>query len=267
MKILVLSPHRDDAAFSLTLAIQAWLRAGHTVDVLNIFTRSDYAPFSDAESLHANDRASFVTALRRREDEAWRKQQGSVVLQRIDPNLGVLTLIDLNFKDAPIRLRCPPEEIFTRAVDPNDKAIAKLGGALERSAHAALVVPLALGDHIDHRTVREAALRTGGTQPLAFYEDLPYAASPDVLSNLSVLTSELARALATPLTPALGPASPNAVAIKLRAALCYDSQIDNATAELIAQFATRYSGAERLWANPAWQALGLTNAELDTTLP
>jgi len=38
MKITVLSPHRDDAAFSVGLAIAEWLNAGYAVEVVNCFT-------------------------------------------------------------------------------------------------------------------------------------------------------------------------------------------------------------------------------------
>ena len=69
LKILVLSPHRDDAAFSLSIAITNWLTARHSVTVLNVFTRSRYAPFSDAAFVHENDELSYVSAMRLREDE------------------------------------------------------------------------------------------------------------------------------------------------------------------------------------------------------
>ena len=37
--------------------------------VLNIFTRSRYAPYSDAGFVHENDQLSYVSAMRLREDE------------------------------------------------------------------------------------------------------------------------------------------------------------------------------------------------------
>ncbi len=158
MKILVLSPHRGDAAFSLSLAITGWLKARHTVTILNVFTRSLQAPFSDAEFVHENDRLSYVSAMRLREDE--------VFVQRLTQDLprsakGNLQMVDLNLKDAPIRLRCPLEEVCDRPVNPDDPAIEKIRRALERQAEAgameALVLPLALGEHVDHLTVRAAA--------------------------------------------------------------------------------------------------------------
>ena len=68
MKIVVVSPHRSDAAFSLGLAVGSWLEQGHTVEVMNVFTRTEHAPYSDVDSLHPNDRMSFASAVRKRED-------------------------------------------------------------------------------------------------------------------------------------------------------------------------------------------------------
>ena len=122
MKIVIVSPYRMDAALGLGLAVDAWLEQGHAVEVVNCFTRSEHAPHSDADSVHANDRLSFVSALRKREDEAWQKLYRSAKL----------TLTDLNLKDAPLRLHCAPEEVFSVAVNESDKSFAKIAKALEQ---------------------------------------------------------------------------------------------------------------------------------------
>ena len=70
MKIFVLSPHRDDAAFSLALSITHWLSVGHEVTVINVFTRSLYAPYADSEAMPASARLDHVSTLRRHEDRA-----------------------------------------------------------------------------------------------------------------------------------------------------------------------------------------------------
>ena len=85
-----------------------------------------------------------------------------------------LSLKDLNVKDAPLRMHCPVEEVRTVAVNPFDKAMLKLLKAVEGAD--AVVAPLALGGHVDHRTAREAtAAMAMGAKPWAFYEDLPDA--------------------------------------------------------------------------------------------
>jgi LmbE family N-acetylglucosaminyl deacetylase len=245
VKIAVVSPHRGDAALALGLAVEAWLGQGHAVEVVSCFTRSEFAPYSDAGSLHANDRMSFVTAVRKREDEAWRKQYG----------VAKLTLTELNLKDAPMRLHCGPEQVFGRAADASEKVVAKIRRAMELSKAGAVVLPLGLGGHVDHLSARDAVLsgETSGL-PLAFYEELPEAARgvgiEDAVSQLSLgLGAELQAAFAGGAQEA-----EEAVGRKRRVAWCYDSQIDESVTAEIAAFCGRYGGRERVWANAAWRA-------------
>ena len=246
MKIVVLSPHRDDAAFSLSLAIASWLDRGHAVEVVNCFTRSEYAPFADMTAVHANDRMTYVTALRLKEDESWRKQYGAGQKR--------LTLKDLNVKDAPLRLHCGIEEVFAAAVNPADKAMGKVQKALESAG--AVVLPLALGGHVDHRTALEAALRLlTPERPCAFYEDLPYALELPA-GEIEQAAAALGAALNAELAPAFAGAAQDpeaAVRRKRRLALCYDSQIEDAMADRMAAFCRQYDGRERIWANAAWR--------------
>lgn len=243
MKIAVLSPHRDDAAFSASLAIDFWLGQGHSVTIVNCFTRSDYAPFSDAQSLHPNDRLSYVTALRLREDERWSRSFGAG-----------LKLIDLNLKDAPLRLRCGIDDVCTAPIKVEDKALSKIHNALTRLSPDAFLLPLALGAHVDHRTVLESVrpLLIAGLA-YACYEDLPYAARP----GAAAVIAETAHAITPLLRPTFTEAARDtqaAMVRKRKLALAYDSQVDDITTDQIAAFSTRYKGRERLWANPAWCA-------------
>jgi LmbE family N-acetylglucosaminyl deacetylase len=252
LKILILSPHRDDAAFSLSIAITNWLTARHTVTILNVFTRSRYAPYSDADFVHENDQLSYVSAMRLREDEHF--------LRRITETLpkglkNQLHMIDLNLKDAPIRLRIPLEELSDTPVNPADPAIEKIRKALtkqsESGAMEALVLPAALGKHVDHLTVREAALPLVSTIPAAFFEDLPYATThPRAATDLESLRESFDQRN-EPLSPVLYQLD-SAVERKRKLILGYASQIDDEAGTLISEFATRYNGGERLWANHAW---------------
>jgi hypothetical protein len=115
----------------------------------------------------------------------------------------------------------------------------------------ALVLPAALGNHIDHLTVREAAMHLTTVLPSAFYEDLPYAATcPSAATDLDRLR-DAAATLKEPLSPVIYQIE-SAVEFKRRLVLGYASQIDNDTGTLITDFATRYNGGERLWANQSW---------------
>jgi LmbE family N-acetylglucosaminyl deacetylase len=245
MKIAVLSPHRDDAAFSLSLAIEFWLSLGHTVTVVNCFTRSEYAPYSDVESIHSNDRRSYVTALRLREDEAWCRHYGKG-----------LTHVDLNLKDAPLRLACTAEQVCSLPVNPSEKAFSKIRAALEPLTSHLFVLPLALGAHVDHLTARDAAISSNIMQgACAFYEDLPYAARPDVAETIADIAHTLGSL--SPMFPQPEQDPLLAEQRKRRLALCYDSQIDDDVTHQIASFSRRYGGRERLWANSLWRTSAL----------
>jgi LmbE family N-acetylglucosaminyl deacetylase len=243
LNILVLSPHRDDAAFSLSLSIAHWLAVGHRVTILNVFTRSLYAPYSDAESVHENDRLSWVSAMRKREDEAFLKQVPGA------------SMIDLNIKDAPIRLHCDASIVCDMDVDPNDSALPKIRKAVARQLETphALVIPLGLGHHVDHRVVRDAVLPLTPDRPCAFYEELPYATRDGVRVDLSRFREDTEHRFHEDLHPVLCHGTHTRPAEhKRRIALLYSSQIDAELADTIANFSHRYHGAERMWANQAW---------------
>ena len=250
--ILILSPHRDDSAFSLSIAIIKWLTARHTVTILNVFTRSRYAPYSDAAFVHENDELSYVSAMRLREDEHFLRRVTETLPKGLKNHLH---MIDLNLKDAPIRLRIPLEELSDTPVNPTDPSIEKIRKALTRQSEAgameALVLPAALGKHIDHLTVREAAMPFTSTIPSAFFEDLPYATThPSAATDLESLR-EAAEQCHEPLSPVLYKIE-SAVERKRKLIVGYASQIDDEAGTLISEFATRYNGGERLWANHAW---------------
>jgi LmbE family N-acetylglucosaminyl deacetylase len=190
--------------------------------------------------------------MRLREDEHF--------LRRITQNLpkglkNNLHMVDLNLKDAPIRLRIPLEELSDTPVNSADHAIEKIRKALTKQSEAgtmnALVLPAALGSHIDHLTVREAAISFTTQIPAAFYEDLPYATThPSAATDLEILR-EAAVNRNEPLAPVIYQIE-SAVERKQKLVLGYASQIDDEAGALISNFATRYNGGERLWVNRQW---------------
>ncbi|CAN5475177.1 hypothetical protein BH10ACI4_BH10ACI4_26780 [soil metagenome] len=245
MNILILSPHRDDAAFSLAFSISSWLSAGHQVTVVNAFTLSLYAPYSDADSVHENDRRSYISAMRKREDQAFLKKMPR------------LEMIDLKLKDAPIRLRCESSSVCAMQMPISDSAIAKIRKALDELAgddgESCLVLPLALGRHVDHRVAREAAIPLSVKFPCAFYEDLPYAMREGARTDLTELLESSKTLLQQRLRPVLcSSRETRPSGWKADIALLYSSQIDRPLAEAMASFSERYGGSERLWANDAW---------------
>ena len=220
--------------------------------LLNVFTRSRYAPYSDAAFVHDNDQLSYVSAMRLREDELFLRR----IVQDLSKGLkNNLHMVDLNLKDAPIRLRIPLGDICSTPVDPADPSIEKIRKALTRQSETgamdAVVLPAAMGNHVDHLTVRAAALHFTASVPSAFYEDLPYASThASAIEDLDALRAGLQQ----PLSPVLCQ-SESAVERKRPLVLLYASQIDAEAGDVISTFAKRYNGSERLWANPAWKAI------------
>lgn len=247
MQIAVISPHRDDAAFSLTLTIECLLSDGHAVDLVACFTRSEYAPFADR--VDAAKRVQSVSSLRRDEDTVWSTQFPGVV------TAGKFRMIDLGLRDAPLRLGVAVDQVCQTGVDGSDSAVDEIQTAIEGLAVDAVLLPLAVGTHVDHVAARDAGLRAalaGG--PCAFYEDLPYAARPGAAQSLPAL----ARAIGIDLRSWLVPSSQDSAwgeARKRSAAQCYSSQVSPTEIETIAGFCRRYDGRERLWCNAAWSEL------------
>ncbi len=218
--------------------------------MLNCFTQSEYAPYSDAESLHANDRVSFVSALRKREDVAWAKLLRNKV-----------AISDLDLLDAPLRLVCGVDQVLTLEIRSGDRAVARVAGAIAKLARVgpvetlAIVLPLAIGGHIDHRVTRQAGLEALAASPIpvAFYEDLPYAARPGFDGEISSCVEATGLRLQPCFTADAAEDAAARIARKRCMAECYDSQIDSQVAAQITDFARHYGGRERLWANQAWR--------------
>jgi hypothetical protein len=173
-------------------------------------------------------------------------------------------MVDLNLKDAPIRLRIPLEQLSDTPFNPADSAIEKIHKALTKQSEAgameALVLPAALGHHVDHLIVREAALSFTAAIPSAFYEDLPYATThPSAATDLESLREAAAKRNG-PLSPIIYRVE-SAVERKRKLVLGYASQIDDEAGTLISNFAARYDNGERLWANQPWLDAFTSNSE------
>ncbi|MEU1589568.1 PIG-L family deacetylase [Micromonospora sp. NPDC005710] len=160
---VAVSPHLDDAVFSVGGTLAALASAGWTVRVVTCFTASvpDLSPFALACQLDKGITADVdYMALRRAEDEA------ACAVLGVQP-------VHLPLPEAPHRGYADPAALFA-GVRSDDRAAAALVPALR--AHLAdadvILAPQALGDHADHRIVCEtvAALRPDGL----WWRDVPY---------------------------------------------------------------------------------------------
>ena len=232
LALTILSPHRDDAAFSLYLALRYWTRLPIPLRVVNFFTISEYAPHAAACSQRS------VSTLRRREDQ--------LVLSSLHR---AIRIESLDLLDAPIRLGISSDDIAKPESAARQPAaeISELAIQINNYfAQGLVLAPLALGNHVDHLAVHAAAIESSRPHKLGFYEDLPYATWTSNASLRDRLT-EVERSTHTGLKPHVVRSAGMGVSQKYRAITRYKSQITRSEALTIARFASKYRVGERIW--------------------
>jgi LmbE family N-acetylglucosaminyl deacetylase len=151
--VLYISPHLDDVALSCAGGLLERLRAGDRVVVCSVFTRTTRAAVD-----------------RRRAAEDTRALTG----------IGA-EVVHLGFVDAPAREHVTPSFrslVLDASVDAalvRDVA-AGVRGVVDRLRPREVWLPVAIGGHVDHRTV--FAARGAAGRSARFYEDRPYAFVP-----------------------------------------------------------------------------------------
>lgn len=241
MQVVVLSPHRDDAAFSCGVLIPSLLRAGTSVLVLNVCTVSDYAPYLAPDG---NDRLEQVSAVRSAEDAACFAHFAAIA----QAEGSSFHAIDLGWHDAPIRLGCSVDEVLHSL--PSQNEIARLAEVFATlpdvrwSEVDLTVAPLALGGHLDHRMVRDAALATVGQDAILCYEDLPY------VCRLEEAQPAAEAAAALPFA-AQGLWFVGDAVLKQQLTACYPSQIAQDVVDEMNRYTVEHGGAEQVYGSDA----------------
>lgn len=150
-QIVVISPHPDDVAFSVGGLITRLKKT--QVVMITCFTQS---------CINDRNDSSVITEIRSREDDAY--------AQSIQARL-----IRLGLPDTSVRTNRNKEDLYA---DKEERLRLELAALLKsvisKLENAAVFVPLAIGDHLDHIHCRQVALDTLTGQTLIFYEDLPY---------------------------------------------------------------------------------------------
>jgi LmbE family N-acetylglucosaminyl deacetylase len=237
LKLAVVSPHFDDACFSLGAALLAWTRDQHDVDILDCFTVSNFLP---GES---DCNPAAVTHQRRLEEAFFVQQLG-----------GSSRYFDLGETDAPLRLSCPLNDVFGRTAADDPEELARLRSALNIIAsHHVLAIPLAAGRHIDHELAKSAAIDLVQDHAVAFYEDLPYSAQladHDIMELARIAGDQLKR----PVVPVVFHSGVSWEE-KARLVRLYKSQVTAEVEAAIRQQYERYGGGERLWVDPPFSEI------------
>ena len=234
--LVILSPHRDDAAFSTGTLLQAASIAHLPVTILNIFTVSAYAPFAGS-SLSTE----AITSLRLAEDRA--------VIAHLSTSI---SLRDLSLLDAPLRLEIRDDQVVSGPLSPQQLAdqAGRTAASLPDLANIGLLlVPLALGAHIDHIIARDAGMLSVQPDRIGFYQDLPYASRVHSAEALDRETSTILAELNTRLGSTLEPwlvSNTTERDGKRDLVACYPTQVTTETMEEIVNW-TRTLGGERFY--------------------
>lgn len=161
--IVALSPHLDDVVLSCPVHLQRLRAQGQAVVVATVFTEGDESAVEQYRQRRAEDRR----ALR--------------ALGCAHHHLGFL---DAPFRSAAYGDFCG---IAFGEVD-----LATQGAVADRIARLTarlkperVFAPLAVGNHVDHRLVRQAALMSVSHERLVFYEDRPYAFIPSQVERVT----------------------------------------------------------------------------------
>jgi LmbE family N-acetylglucosaminyl deacetylase len=171
MSWVYLSPHFDDVVLSCGGLIWEQTQAGFSVNIWTICAGIPKAePLSDfAQSLHTRwETGDQAVENRRREDSA--------ACARLSATSRRFPILDCIYRRSePIGFLYTSEEALFGSLHPAEQGLIHrlsidLGQALDPRDE--LVVPLALGGHVDHRLVRAAA--ESADHPLRYYADYPY---------------------------------------------------------------------------------------------
>lgn len=188
MEWIYLSPHLDDVVYSCGGLIWERVQLGDRVSVWTIFSGDpDHLPLSTfAQSLHTRWGIDGDRLTSRRYEDV-----------RACNKLGV-TAQHMRHPEAVYRVESqdrahlyPTEASVFGVVSKGDEDLIRMlkneiAGALPRDA--TVVVPLALGNHVDHVILHQVSAQL--INPLRFYADFPY-----VLKELDALDTALKRNL------------------------------------------------------------------------
>jgi LmbE family N-acetylglucosaminyl deacetylase len=251
---IYLSPHPDDVALSCGGTIFQQAHAGWSVAVVTIFAGSPPPGGPDSpliRELHARWGAEAdPPAVRRAEDTR--------ALATLSPSIAVchLDLLDCIYRLHPTTGKplYTTEEALFGPVHPDDPARGALRD-LPRpdGAGVMLYAPLAVGGHVDHRIVRLVVEEWGlPHSQVRYYEDYPYVEQPDALEHALRDDAPPGLAHRHDWQPQVTPLTSTALDAKVRAIVCYRSQISTFWGDIeemgrAVRGRTARMGGERVW--------------------
>jgi LmbE family N-acetylglucosaminyl deacetylase len=182
---IYLSPHLDDVVLSCGGQIYAATQRSERVLIVTITAGDPHSAISDfAASLHSRWKLTDATESRRQEDLAASTILGATALHWNIPDCIYRTDNDGN------PFYVSEDDIFG-AVAPQEMFLVNDLAAQMRALPVArqVVMPLAVGEHVDHQLTRlaaEQAFVDESRVTLLYYEYCPYAQWPGALEQMIV---------------------------------------------------------------------------------
>ena len=203
---LLLSPHLDDVAFSMSRSVMRLATQGYQCVIATVFTRSVPSPTGFALRCQTDkgiDPAADYMAIRRDEDlnyaqrlNAFLTSPGKVSPATVSPgtissrltspgggDAGSVTCVHGDLPEAPHRGYDSPEALFRNAStdvastdDPIEREVETLLRRWMRTYRPDVVyAPLGYGNHIDHRKlIRSLCPIDASGVSMRYYRDTPY---------------------------------------------------------------------------------------------
>jgi len=178
-----LSPHLDDVSFSCGGLVWEQTRAGHTVEIWTLCAGDPPpGPFSSfAHSLHTRWKTG-------REAVAQRRMEDAASCACLHAGCRHWSVPDCIYRtDAQgVHLYASEAAIFGPLHASESELVEQLAGQFSQAlpAQAEVVVPIGVGQHVDHRLMRAVSDRL--SRPLWYYAEVPYIfTAPDQLDRLS----------------------------------------------------------------------------------
>jgi LmbE family N-acetylglucosaminyl deacetylase len=249
-RILVLSPHPDDAPLSLGGWIHQRTQSGDQVTILTAMSADPALPLPSSPiiaELHARWAAGQQPSEARRAED-------SAAARVVGAEIAFLSITDCIYRTESHGNALYQSEASLFSVPHPDDPALPVPATLRDLVSAAdvLIAPLTVGGHVDHRIVQAWALElwhSGVVKDLRFFTDYPYA------ENVEALNSALER-IALPLQPDVIALTEFDVRAKINAIACYHSQIStfwssvNAMETTICSYLTgggQHDPSETLW--------------------
>ncbi len=173
MKILVLSPHADDAVFSCFDHIKSWLKSGHTVDVCTIFSKFTPSKLSDdVRGYMAN--SGFISA---KLFENARQQEDKRALKFLGVKFLTPHFVDGAFQEYKGMNIYPSfGELFSGRIAENDTRVLSVAEYLDTIGprYDRVISPIGIGSQADHVITALCAEKYINKDKLCYYYDVPY---------------------------------------------------------------------------------------------